>query len=154
MNTIALESFTGDWRAAAATVQHTGEPIALTLDGVLCGMLLPEHEARRMAQHYTPSPPRVAPSSAPAGLDNSRDYLELLRDDPTLVPVVDGLPLEFVTMMNSSYVDPQQIYQFRHPTTHEIYVYRADELRKAIGRWFSNVDFIPARPRDFVEGKQ
>jgi hypothetical protein len=55
--------------------------------------------------------------------------------------------------MNSSFIDPQQIYQFRHPTTREIYLYRADELRQAIGRWFSNIDFIPARPKDFVERK-
>jgi copper chaperone CopZ len=29
----------------------------------------------------------------------------------------------------------------------------ADQLREAIGRWFSNVDFIPAHPKAFVEGK-
>jgi len=31
---------------------------------------------------------------------------------------------------------------------------RISELQQAIGRWFSNVDFIPARPKDFVEGKE
>jgi len=59
-----------------------------------------------------------------------------------------------VTMMNSSYINPEQIYQFKHPATRRIYVYRAGELQQAIGRWFSNVDFIPAHPKNFVEGKQ
>lgn len=54
----------------------------------------------------------------PSGL---RTYLELLRDDPTLLPTVDGERLAFLTMMNSSFVDPEQIYQFRHPQTREIY---------------------------------
>ena len=152
MNTLALETFTGDWYAIVAAIEANGDPIALTLDGTLCGILLPKLEARRVAARYTPAAPQ-APSLVPAGPDNARDYLELLRDDPSLVPVVDGQPLEFITMMNSSYVDPQQIYQFKHPVTHQIYIYRASELQQAIGRWFSNVDFIPAHPKDFVEGK-
>jgi len=152
MNTLALEAFTGDWRAIVAAVEANGEPLALTLDGTKCGILLPAHEARRAIARYNSSAP-LAPLPVPTGPDTSRDYLQMLRDDPTLVPMVDGESLEFVTMMNSGYVDPQQIYQFKHPKTHRIYVYRASELQQAIGRWFSNVDFIPARPKDFVEGK-
>ncbi len=153
MNTLALETFTGDWRTIVEAIETSGDPVALTLDGVLCGILLPALEARRVVARYTPAAPQM-PSPAPAGPDNSRDYLQLLRDDPTLVPMVDGQPLEFITMMNSSFVDPQQIYQFKHPVTRQIYIYRAAELQQAIGRWFSNVDFIPAHPKDFVEGKQ
>ena len=152
MNTLALETFTGDWRAIVEEIGVSGEPIALTLDGTICGILLPALEARRVLARYTPAAPQV-PSPAPTGPDNSRDYLQLLRDDPTLVPVVDGQPLEFVTMMNSSHINPEQIYQFKHPVTRRLYVYRAGELQQAIGRWFSNVDFIPAHPKAFVEGK-
>ena len=96
----------------------------------------------------------IKPTQPPTGADTSRDYLQLLRDDSTLVPVVDGQPLEFVTMMNSSHINPEQIYQFKHPATRHMYVYRASELQQAIGRWFSNVDFIPAHPKAFVEDKQ
>src|SRR5262249_50186055 len=102
---------------------------------------------------YAPPPPAEA-SEVTAPPDVARTYLELLRDDPTLVPLVDGQPLEFLTMMNSSYVDPEQIYQFKHPNTRHVYIYRAGELQQAIGRRFSRVDFIPPRPKDFVEGKQ
>ena len=80
-------------------------------------------------------------------------YLELLRDDPSLVPLVDTQPLEFVTMMNSSYAHPAQLYEFRHPGTGQAVIYRADELRQALGRQFAPVEFIPRRPRDVVEGK-
>jgi hypothetical protein len=154
MKTIELTNQTGNWRAIVEAIQASGEAAALTLDGTICGLLLPEQDARRMAAYFTPAAPRAAPAPPPVGPDTSRDYLELLRDDPTMVPVVDGEPLEFVTMMNSSYVNPEQIYQFKHPRTRQIYVYRAGELRQAIGRWFANVDFIPARPKDFVEGKR
>jgi hypothetical protein len=155
MKTIELTDQTGDsWRAIVEAIQAGGEPVALTLEGTICGLLLPEQDARRMVAYLTPATPREAPSVAMPGRDDSRDYLELLRDDPTLVPVVDGEQLEFMTMMNSSYVDPEQIYQFKHPRTRQIYVYRASELRQALGRWFANVDFIPARPKDFVEGKR
>jgi len=150
MNTLALETFTGDWRAIVEAIGASGEPVALTLDGAPCGILLPALEARRSIARYAPAVHQV-PSPALSDPDNSRDYLQLLRDDPTLVPVVDGQPLEFMTMMNSSHINPEQIYQFRHPTTRRIYVYRASELQQAIGRWFSNVDFIPAHPKDFVE---
>ena len=153
MNTLALETFTGDWHAIIDAIGASGDPVALTLDGTLCGILLPRLEVRRVIARYTPaaSPP---PSPVQTGPDNSRDYLQLLRDDPTLVPLVDGQPLEFVTMMNSSHINPEQIYQFKHPETRRIYVYRASELQQAIGHWFSNVDFIPAHPKAFVEGKQ
>ena len=153
MNTITLETFTGDWHAIVEAIAASGDPVALTLDGTLCGILLPALEARRVIARYTPAAPQT-PNPVPTGPDNSRDYLQLLRDDPTLVPMVDGQPLEFVTMMNSSHINPEQIYQFKHPATRRIYVYRASELRQAIGRWFSNVDFIPAHPKAFVEGKQ
>ena len=153
MNTIALETFTGDWRAIVAGVEQTGEPAMLTLDGAPCGLLLPAHTAARLAARYAPAPPASAGAS-PAAPTLAANYLELLRDDPTLVPVVDGQPLEFVTMMNSSYIDPQQLYQFKHPVTHQIYMYRAGELQQAIGRTFVSVDFVPARPRDFVDGKR
>jgi hypothetical protein len=111
-------------------------------------------EALRLAARYAPPAPVQASEVATPADDASRNYLELLRDKPTLVPVVDGRPLEFVTMMNSSYVDPEQLYQFRHPTTRHIFVYRASELQQAIGRTFSRVEFIPQRPKDFVEGKK
>jgi hypothetical protein len=152
MKTIALTSFDGDWPAIVGEVQHRGEVIALELDGTLCGLLLPTHEALLLARRFAPPEPEA--SHELVAPDVARNYLELLRDDPALVPVVDGRPLEFVTMMNSSYVDPQQIYQFRHPTTRQIYVYRASELQQAIGRVFARVEFIPQRPKDFVDGKQ
>jgi hypothetical protein len=153
MKTIELTDQIGDWRTIVEAVQASGEPVALALDGMVCGILLPTQDAHRVLANYTRAEPRPAPSPVPTGQDDSRDYLELLRDDSTLVPAVDGEPLEFVTMMNSSYVDPEQIYQFKHPRTRQIYIYRASELRQAIGHWFANVDFIPAHPKDFVEGK-
>jgi hypothetical protein len=153
MKTVSLTDVTGDWQSIVAEVQQTGAPIALELDGMLCGMLLPTQEVLRLAARYAPSP-SVEMSEAAASSDLSRTYLELLRDDPALVPMVDGQPLEFLTMMNSSYIDPQQIYQFRHPKTHHIYIYRASELQQVLGRTFSRVDFIPQRPKDFVEGKR
>jgi hypothetical protein len=152
MNTIELTNHTADWSTIVAAIEASGDPVALTLDGTLCGILLPALEAHRLVARYTPAAPQP-PSPAPAGPDNSRDYLQLLRDDPTLVPVVDGQPLEFVTMMNSSHINPEQIYQFKHPATRRIYIYRASELQQAIGRWFSNVDFIPASPKDFVNNQ-
>lgn len=151
MRTIDLSSFDGDWRAIVRDIQTSGEAIGLELDGTLCGLLLPTREVARLARQY--APPASALPRAVALPDMARNYLELLRDDPSLVPIVDGQPLEFVTMMNSSYVDPQQIYQFRHPITHQIHVYRASELQAAIGRAFARVEFIPQRPRYFVEGK-
>jgi hypothetical protein len=153
MKTLSLSDFTGNWQTVVGEVQHTGEPIVLEFDGLTCGLLLPSQEALRLAARYAPPPPTEA-SEVTAQLDVSRTYLELLRNDPTLVPLVDGQRLEFLTMMNSSYVDPEQIYQFRHPKTRHIYVYRANELQQAIGRTFSRVEFIPQRPKEFVEGKQ
>jgi hypothetical protein len=154
METIDLANYTGDWHAIVEAVQASGEPVVLAFDGMVCGLLLPTQDAHRVLAGYTGASTRRAPSQVPTGPDNSRDYLQLLRDDPTLVPVVEGQPLEFVTMMNSSYINPEQIYQFKHPETRRIYVYHASELQQAIGRWFSNVDFIPEHPKDFVEGKQ
>lgn len=154
MNTIALETFTGDWRALVAGVEHSGEPAILTLDDAPCGLLLPAHIAARLAARYASAPAPTSAGAPPAAPTSAYNYLELLRDDPTLVPVVDGQPLEFVTMMNSSYIDPQQLYQFKHPLTRQIYMYRASELQQAIGRTFVSVDFVPAHPRDFVDGKR
>src|SRR3954452_7824259 len=105
MNTLALESFTGDWHAIVDALGAHGDLIALTLGGTICGILLPASEARRVLARYTPAAMQ-ARSPILAGPDGSRDYLQLLRDDPTLVPVVDGQPLEFVTMMNSSHINP------------------------------------------------
>jgi hypothetical protein len=154
METIDLANHTGDWHAVVEAVQASGEPVVLAFDGMVCGLLLPTQDAHRVLARYTGASTHPAPSPVPTGPDNSRDYLQLLRDDPSLVPTADGEPLEFVTMMNSSYVNPEQIYQFKHPRTRQIYLYRASELRQAIGRMFTNVDFIPAHPKDFVEGKQ
>ena len=154
MKTLSLSEFTGDWHAVMDEVEHTGQPIALELDGMMCGLLLPIQEALRLAARYAvPSAAPTTEAATPAD-DASRNYLELLRDDATLVPVVDGQPLEFVTMMNSSYIDPEQIYQFRHPTNRQIYLYRASELQKAVGRAFSRVEFIPQRPKEFVEDRR
>jgi hypothetical protein len=152
MKTIALTSFNGDWRAIVADVQRTGEVVALDLDDTLCGLLLPASEAGPLARRFAPREPEALRQMAPP--DTMQNYLELLRDDPTLVAIVDGQPLEFVTLMNSSYVDPQQIYQFRHPRTRHLYLYRASELQQAIGRVFARVEFIPQRPKDFVDGRQ
>jgi hypothetical protein len=152
MKTISLADFRGDWQAVVREVQHTGEPIVLEFDGLTCGLLLPTQEALRLAARYA-SPPPTEASEVTAPPDAARNYLELLRDDPTLVPVVDGQPLEFLTMMNSSYIDAEQIYQFRHPKTRHIYLYRASELQQAIGRTFSRVEFIPEHPKEFVGGK-
>ena len=151
MKTIALTSFSGDWRAVVEEVQQTREVVALELDGTVYGFLLPAHEALPLVRHFAPAEPEV-PRATPAP-DVARNYLQLLRDDRTLVPKVDGQPLEFVTMMNSGYLEPEQFYQFRHPRTRHIYVYRASELQQAIGRTFSRVEFVPVRPKDFVEGK-
>jgi hypothetical protein len=151
MRAINLSTFAGDWRAVMRDVQASGEPIRLELDGALCGLLLPEQAAAGLARHF--APPQAAAPREIVLPDRARTYLELLREDPALVPIVGGQPLEFVTMMNSSYVDPQQIYQFRHPATRQIYIYRATELQQAIGRAFAPVEFIPQRPKDFVDGK-
>jgi hypothetical protein len=151
VKTIFLPSFTGDWRAVVEQVQQTGEVVALELDGTVYGFLLPAHEALPLVRHFALAKPEV-PRAAPAP-DVARNYLELLRDDPTLVPVVDGQPLKFVTMMNAGYIEPEQLYQFQHPRTRQIYVYHASELQQTIGRAFSRVEFIPVHPKDFVEEK-
>ncbi|MFN8505277.1 hypothetical protein [Kouleothrix sp.] len=152
MRTIELAGDSIDWTAAVEAVSASGEPAVLTLHGVACGLLLPEHTARRLAARYAPAPP-AAHDTAVAWMGEARNYLELLRADPTMVPVVDGQPLEFVTMMNSSYIDPQQLYQFKHPVTRQIYIYRSGELQRAIGHTFVSVDFVPDNPKGFVEGK-
>ena len=145
MDTIDLAHPPADWRATVAALRASGKTVLLTLDGALCGMLIPQAAPQPAAQ-AAPEPAKAAPVL--------RTYLELLRDDASLVPARNGQPLEFVTMMNSSYIDPQQLYQFRHPKTGQIYVYRAGELQQAIGRAFVSVDRIPDHPKDFVAGKR
>lgn len=157
MKTITLNTFHGDWQAVARELERTGEPIALLIDQTPYGILLPAAEGQRVIARYADrrasrrQQPRAASGGAESG--DLPTYLELLRDDPSLVPVVDGQPLAFVTMMNSSFVDAEQLYEFVNPRTQETIVYRASELRDAIGRPFAPVEFIPDRPRDVVEGK-
>jgi hypothetical protein len=154
MKTISLTDGTSDWRTIVQEVQRTGAPVALTINSAVCGILLPPEEATHVVAHYLAQERRQARDSVATPFEELPTYLDMLRADPSLVPVLDGQPLEFLTMMNSSYVDPQQLYQFQHPKTHQIYIYRAQELQQAIGRAFVRVEFIPARPKDYVEGKQ
>lgn len=159
MKTIMLNTFSGDWNTVAAELEHGGEPIALMINETVHGIVLPTSDALRVVERYADRVAAQAQQTTAARNDDGAPgshlltYLELLRDDPALVPHVDGQPLEFVTMMNSSFVDPEQLYEFRHPRTNEAIMYRARELRRAIGRQFANVEFVPARPRDVVEGK-
>jgi hypothetical protein len=153
MRTIVITHGVGDWRALVREVQNTGEPIALAMDGEVCGFLLPPQEIQRLATYYASQEQRQARQEVFERVEELPTYLDLLRADPTLVPVVDGQPLEFLTMMNSSFVDAQQLYQFRHPTTHETYLYWSKELQEAIGRPFARVELIPARPKDYVQGR-
>ncbi|MFL5805345.1 MAG: hypothetical protein ACJ8CR_26840 [Roseiflexaceae bacterium] len=153
MKTLSLTDATNDWRMIAQEIQNTGAPVALTIDGAVCGILLPPQEAARIVAHYIAQEQRRERNESARPFEDLPNYLDLLRADPSLVPVEDGERLEFLTMMNSSYVDPQQLYQFRHPRTRQIYLYRAEELQQAIGRTFVRVEFIPAHPKDYVEGK-
>lgn len=157
MKTLVLKTFSGDWSALAHEVERTGTPVALLIDGMLHGILLPTNEAQRVVARYADRvEARRQPPQADTASANRRElltYLELLRDDPSLVPVVDGQPLEFVSMMNSSFVSSEQVYEFINPRTREPVVYWASELRDAIGRQFAPVAFIPVRPGDVVEGK-
>ncbi|MBV9791901.1 MAG: sensor histidine kinase KdpD [Chloroflexi bacterium] len=103
-----------------------------------------------------PRPVERPPVVSPVAGDMPRlpTYLELLIDDPTLVPIVEGYALRFVTMMNSSFVDAQQIYMFQHPGTGAMYTYRAAELGAAIGRAFAPTDFIPPHPAHYVQERR
>ena len=153
MKTISLVDTANNWRAIVADVEANSSPVALAIDETICGILLPSSEAAHVAKQYSFQEQRQARAEATRSSEKLPTYLDLLRADPSLVPVVDGQPLEFLTMMNSSYVDPQQIYQFRHPRTRQIYLYRSEELKQAIGRAFAHVEFIPAHPKDYVESK-
>jgi len=153
MKTISLTGASNDWRAIARDVEASGSPVALTIDDTICGILLPSSEAAHVVKHFALQEQRQTRAETARAVEELPTYLDLLRADPSLVPVVDGQPLEFLTMMNSSYVDPQQIYQFRHPRTRQIYLYRAEELKQAIGRTFSRVEFIPLHPKEYIEGK-
>ncbi len=152
MKTISLTDAANDWRAIARDVEASGSPVALTINESICGILLPSPEAAHVVKHYALQEQRQTRVETARSVEELPTYLDLLRVDPSLVPVVDGQPLEFLTMMNSSHVDPQQIYQFRHPQTRQIYLYRAEELSQAIGRAFSRVEFIPPHPKEYVEG--
>jgi hypothetical protein len=153
MKTLSLTDTANDWRTIVQEIQNIGAPVALTIDGAVCGILLPPQEAAHIVIHYTVQEQRRQNRESARPFEDLPNYLDLLRADPALVPVEDGEPLEFLTMMNSSYIDPQQIYQFRHPRTRQIYLYRAEELQQAIGRTFVRVEFIPAHPKDYVADK-
>ena len=153
MKTISLTDAANDWRAIVGDVEAGGSPVALTVDHTICGILLPSSEAAHVVKHYALQEQRQAQAETARPLEELPTYLDLLRADPSLVPRVDGQPLEFWTMMNSSYVDPQQIYQFRHPQTRQVYLYLSEELKQAIGRKFARVEFIPTHPKEYVEGK-
>ncbi|HEY0607580.1 MAG TPA: sensor histidine kinase KdpD [Herpetosiphonaceae bacterium] len=109
------------------------------------------HGQRELPRPVEQSP---APSVAPGRETRLPSYLELLIDDATLVPIVEGYPLRFVTMMNSSFVDAQQLYTFQHPVTGAMYTYRAAELSAAIGRAFAPTDFIPSHPAQYVQERR
>jgi hypothetical protein len=153
VKTISLTDAAIDWRAIVGDVEAGGSPVALAIGDTICGILLPSSEAAHVVMHYSLQEQRQARAATARPVEELPTYLDLLRADPSLVPVVDGQPLEFLTMMNSSYVDPQQIYQFRQPQTRQIYLYHAEELKQAIGRAFARVEFIPTHPKQYVEGK-
>lgn len=158
MKTITLDTFSGDWNELAQELARGGEPIALRINTITYGILLPPTEAQHVVARYADreaaqTEQTRAVNRAATDSGTLLTYLELLRSDPTLVPVVDGQPLEFETMMNSSFVDPQQAYQFRDPRTRQIYTFWASELSQAIGRPFANVEFIPPHPKAYVEGR-
>src|SRR6185437_5081452 len=73
MKKLSLTDFTGDWQAVVGEVQRTGEPIALELDGTLCGLLLPTQEALRLAARHAP-PPSISMSEVTASPDVLRTY--------------------------------------------------------------------------------
>ena len=115
MKQLSLSDFTGDWHGIVSYVEHSGEPVALYWDGAPIGIVLPPPDAARLLNRYDTEARARAEHEAAAPVVETPGlptYLELLRDDPTLVPVVDGRRLEFMTMTNTSYVDPQQMYQF------------------------------------------
>lgn len=148
MQTVSLTAAV-DWRTVVDTVQRTGAPVALEMDGTVYGVLLPTEDATRVVARYADrEQARYTPPSA-GGIQNDHEptYIDLLQADPTLVPHVDGQPLRFQTVMNSSYTDPQQMYQFDDPRTGQVHVFRADELKQAIGRSFARVEFVTNRIR-------
>lgn len=137
MKTIQLPN---EWRNVIDEIERTGEPVALELDGQICGVLLRRDEAQRVVNRYanrTPNTEQVAATS-----DRTETYLDLFGADPTLVPQIEGRPLRFTTMTNSGFINPQQFYHFQDPATNEVHVLRSDELQQAIGRWFAPVEFV------------
>lgn len=159
MRTLALTNAL-NWPAIVEEVERSKTPIALIFGGQVCGFVMPPHMADELMQHIEPTPaskvgrPPLTETVSHGTSIELPNYLDLLRSDPTQVPMVDGERLEFITMMNSAYVDPDQFFQFRHPRTHHIYIYRACELAEALGRSFSPVAFIPASPREYVSEKR
>jgi PHD/YefM family antitoxin component YafN of YafNO toxin-antitoxin module len=153
MKTISLINFNGDWRAVAAAVEADQEAIALMIGKQTVGVLVPQADLARIMLRYEVSALQQAQSNVTAPMAELHTYLDLLRDDPTLVPSEDGQPLEFMTMMNSSYLETEQFYQFRHPQTHATYTYRTSELQQKLGRTFMSVDLIPPNPKAYVENR-
>ena len=52
MKTITLTDTTNDWRTIMQEVAATGAPVALAIDGAVCGILLPAPEANHVVTHY------------------------------------------------------------------------------------------------------
>lgn len=48
METLSLTQYAGDWASVIDEVEHTGMPVALTFDGLVCGLLLPSSEVQEM----------------------------------------------------------------------------------------------------------
>ena len=142
---IALETFDGNWADALAEVERTQMPQLLTLHGQPCGALMTATAAARLAWETAPH------AAVPVVETPSPTYLDLLIADPTLLPHYEGRALRFTTMMNTSFVDDQQLYQFDDLHTRLTHIFRADELKQALGRDFVPVDFIPVHPAEYVE---
>ena len=52
-NMISLSTQDIDWEVLARTVERTGTPLWLELDGTVQGVLLPSSDARRLMGQYT-----------------------------------------------------------------------------------------------------
>lgn len=159
MKQLNLTTFIGSWETVLDEIERSDEPVALYWGERPCGVLLPASEAERVLRRiddHTRARGEQRQAAAPVASSPAvlPTYLDLLRDDPTLVPVLDGQPLQFMTMSNTSFVDPQQMYTFMDPRDGVSHVFRADELQQAIGRRFAKVEFIPPSPRDYVAGRR
>src|SRR5690349_14734295 len=99
MKTILLTDPANDWRAIVGDVEAGGSPVALTNDGTMFGILLSSSEAAHIVKHYALQEQRQARAETAGSFEELPSYLDLLRADPSLVPLVEGQPLEFLTMM-------------------------------------------------------